>query len=267
MAAPADEPATSPDGPATEADEPATSPEEPATEPAATEAVAHGEQAVSGTVTGTHRDTAAVDGAAQAITEVASGGKPAKRHAFLEHVWLVDVPADEGASLVVDAAATPGGDGFSFSVSADGGSWTHVLTVAAGSSGTHSATLPGGVGGTVQVRVVDGVRQAGESVLDTISIDRLAVRSGAGATTPPAEAPATTAPAIQLTATGWKEQGRHVVELRWTGATDVVVHRDGTRAAVSGSSWTDRTGATGSASYTYRVCAGTTCSADVTVTF
>jgi len=67
-------------------------------------------------------------------------------------------------------------------------------------------------------------------------------------------------------------QGREVVNLSWTGATNVDVYRTppgGVIATVNGNSYTDSTNARGHGSFTYQVCnAGTqTCSNQVTVTF
>lgn len=80
-----------------------------------------------------------------------------------------------------------------------------------------------------------------------------------------------TASTITLTASGRKVQGSHVVDLSWTGATDVVVHRDQLPVAtVSGSNYSDATGGKGTGSYTHWVCTAadqTVCSNKVTTTF
>jgi outer membrane protein assembly factor BamB len=78
---------------------------------------------------------------------------------------------------------------------------------------------------------------------------------------------------ITLTARGKKVDGTNTSRLSWSGAasTDVDVNRDGTVIATvpNTGSYTDSTGTTGRASFTYKVCeAGTqTCSNEATVRF
>src|SRR5438128_780148 len=78
---------------------------------------------------------------------------------------------------------------------------------------------------------------------------------------------------ITLSAAGRKVGGINTVRLRWSGATstNIDVDRDGIviAAVPNTGTYTDSTGDTGRARYTYKVCAaGTlTCSNDVTVTF
>jgi PQQ enzyme-like repeat protein len=78
---------------------------------------------------------------------------------------------------------------------------------------------------------------------------------------------------ITLTARGYKVQGRHWIDLAWSGATsnNVDIYRNGTRIITVPNTgvYTDSTGGHGHATYTYKVCnAGTqTCSNQVTVTF
>src|SRR5262249_14986762 len=79
---------------------------------------------------------------------------------------------------------------------------------------------------------------------------------------------------ITLTARGYKAQGRHQVDLAWSGATSstVDIYRNGTLIVTVPNNpgfYTDSPGGRGHATYAYRVCnAGTqTCSNQVTVTF
>ena len=321
--------------------------------------VASGEQPVAGTVSGSYEDTHRNDdGAAEQITEVASGGRPAQRQSLLEHVWTVPVTGGTSVTLFVDASTTAmaDGDGFAFAYSSDGGaSYTSVLTIPAGTDGVHSASLPPRGSTTLQVRVTDTDRTEGNATLDTVAVDHLFVRSESGTASTPAvpagfsatassatsstltwtdvdgehgyelersadggnswsavaslgvdatshsdsglaaettygyrlrahnsagpsawtEASVKTpaASSISLTTTGRKVQGSHVVELSWTGATKVVVYRDGNPLwSWPGSSYTDETGGKGTGSYTHQVCtsedpATQVCSPEVVTTF
>jgi len=79
--------------------------------------------------------------------------------------------------------------------------------------------------------------------------------------------------AIQLRASGRKVGGINTVRLTWSGATsnNIDVYRNSVLLTTvpNTGTYTDSTGDTGRARYTYKVCAaGTlTCSNDVTVTF
>ncbi len=100
----------------------------------------------------------------------------------------------------------------------------------------------------------------------------LAVTDNGGATGTTSQQVTVSAPTggIALTATGYKVKGRNTVDLAWTGASNVHVYRNGSSiATVSGTSYTDSTGARGGATYSYQVCATgtTTCSNTVTVVF
>jgi hypothetical protein len=76
-----------------------------------------------------------------------------------------------------------------------------------------------------------------------------------------------------LSARGYKVQGRHAVDLSWSGAagSNVDIYRNGVVVGTTGNDgfYTDSPGGRGHATYTYMVCqAGTqTCSNQVTVTF
>jgi hypothetical protein len=87
--------------------------------------------------------------------------------------------------------------------------------------------------------------------------------------------PTPTPAGITLVAHGYRVQGRHVIDLSWTGATsgNVDIFRNGTLIATvpnTDGAYTDSTGDTGGhASYTYEVCeaSSTNCSNEVTITF
>jgi hypothetical protein len=94
----------------------------------------------------------------------------------------------------------------------------------------------------------------------------------ATATATPTSTPTPT-PGITLTARGYKVQGRHTVDLSWSGASSstVDIYRNGAFLTNTGNDgfYTDSPGSRGHATYTYRVCNGgtQTCSNNATVTF
>ncbi len=85
--------------------------------------------------------------------------------------------------------------------------------------------------------------------------------------------PTPTPGSITLTASGRRVQGRHTVDLSWSGsnAANIDIHRDGVVIATvpNNGAYRDIIGAGGNARYTYKVCdAGTSnCSNEVTVRF
>lgn len=175
--------------------------------------VASGEQAVSGTVSGSYLDTTGADGATETITEEEDGGRPSLRTSYLEHVWAVSVTGGDAVTLFVDAVASASGDGddFAFQYSVDGGAtYRPALVVPAGGSGTYSTELDPSTSGTVHVRVLDSNRTQGARTLDHISVDHLFVRSEAGSTTAP-DAP-TSFTAITTSSTA--------VDLAWSDVAD-----------------------------------------------
>ena len=146
--------------------------------------VASSETLVVGVVSGTFASTASDDGVAESITEIESGGKPAKRYSYLEHRWSFNISAGLVSTTVYanawSNATSTDGDTFNFQYSTNGGStWSTVLfSVSSTSNGNvQSASLPAGTSGTVIVRVVDSNRVAGKRTLDKIFIDRLYIRA------------------------------------------------------------------------------------------
>ena len=229
------------------------------TAPTYTDATASGEQAVSGTVSGTYVDTTAGDGTLESITEVEDGGRPSQRTSLLEHVWTVPVPSGGSTvTLFVKGAASSSGDGddFVFAYSLDGGStYTDAVTFPAGASGTYSASLPTTTSGDVRVRVRDVNRAKGANALDRISVDHLWIRTDSTTTASAPSAPSS----VSATATS-----ATTIDVAWAD----VDGEDGyelERSSDSGATWTHvakvgvgvlgyaDSGLIGSTAYTYRV--------------
>ena len=76
---------------------------------------------------------------------------------------------------------------------------------------------------------------------------------------------------LSLSANGYKQRGRHHIDLTWSGATSnkVDVYRNGSRITTTNNdgAYTDNTGRRGGATYTHRVCeAGTSVCSNTTTT-
>ncbi|MEQ8820118.1 MAG: family 10 glycosylhydrolase [Sumerlaeia bacterium] len=190
----------------------------------------------AGTIaSGSYVSTQSQNDVSQVLREGESGGKPASRTSLLSHTWQLSVPTGSGYTLSVDAhrAANSEGDDFVISWSKDNASYTPAITITASSDTDtyQSYIFPQDVSGTLYIRIEDTNRTAGQSALDTVSIDHLYVvsaASGGSDTTPPA------AP-TGLAATG----GDASVSLSWNanGETDLAGYTV-SRATTSGGPYT-----------------------------
>ncbi len=153
---------------------------------------ANGESTVGGTVSGNYVSTHVDDGIVETIMERESGGKPSKRHSWLEHQWTFSITAGAAATVYVNAWRSDSGEGdtFDFDWSTNGTTWNPGATVSATSDpGTpQSFGLPGGTGGTVYLRVTDFDQTQGNRTLDAVYVDALRIRVE-NATGEPPEAP------------------------------------------------------------------------------
>lgn len=148
------------------------------------DALADGETAVNGTVTGSFADTQSSDDTVQAIQEIESkGGNPGQRYSFLEHHWTVSVSPGRRLELHVEGFRTTSSDGdaFAFEYSEDGGaSWNPIGLAGLPISDDDTdlvGPLPASLSGPIIIRVVDSLRDPGGLFLDTVSIDELFVRT------------------------------------------------------------------------------------------
>ena len=155
---------------------------------------ADSESPVAGSVEGSYASTFNDDGLPQAITEVESGGKPSRRHSYLEHRWNFNISAGAMATVHANAWSDGSGDGdnFRFEYSTDNGSsFLALLTVSATSSGNlQMATLPGAPSGSIIVRVVDTDRTSAHRETNTIYVDHLYIQVGNPSNDPPNGDPA-----------------------------------------------------------------------------
>lgn len=139
------------------------------------EIVANAETPGGGSVAGSYQDTWLAGGTMESITERLSGGRRPSRYSFLQHTWIFQVPAGI-TTLHLDATSDPSSDGdsFEFSYSLDGNNFFDI------------AQFPTDAMGTVYIRVEDTDQTSGNQLLDTISIDYIAIASEQGTGTPPA---------------------------------------------------------------------------------
>ncbi len=169
----------------------ATSNQATATTPAAPsseQVVALSDQPVAGTVSGSVVATYTNDGVTQSITEIESGGRPNRRHSYLEHRWVFSLPPSTGATVHANAwsNAAESSEGFEFSYSLNGSSYVSMFTLAGGNENSASTyLLPPGAAGTLTIRVTDTDQTRGASVLDTVYIDHLYVEAAFEQVDPP----------------------------------------------------------------------------------
>ena len=131
---------------------------------------------MDGTVTGDYTDTWASDDVYEAITERVSGGKPANRYSYLEHIWTFGTTAGGTFSVEAYHTANTEGDDFVFAYSDDGGeTWTDMLTVIKTADNDATQTYGGIPAGVVDVRVKDLDQTAGNTVQDTIYVDYMSI--------------------------------------------------------------------------------------------
>jgi PKD repeat protein len=174
--------------------------------------VASSETMVAGTIAaGSFADTWTDDGNAEELRERESGGKPARRHSYLEHKWRIDVPAGGSARTFYANAWAPANsenDRFVLAYSTDDVNYVDMFMVSTATDDQNiyqSFSLPEGLSGTVYVRVVDSDQSQGNRTLDKVSVDHLYIRKENAQGVPPV------APSV-LTATA---VGSSQIDLTW----------------------------------------------------
>jgi len=147
------------------------------------EDTANSDIAVSGTVSDSYADTQTSNDTYETITERESGGKPSKRHSYLEHKWTIDVTGGGSVTFYLEAHKTESGEGddFVFAYSTDDSTYTNMVTVTktADDDSCQTYVLPSSLSGTVYIRATDTDATEGNNTLDSVSIDRMCIISDA----------------------------------------------------------------------------------------
>lgn len=147
------------------------------TTPGLGEAYASSETTVHGTVQGSYTNTFDSDNSFEILTEIESGGNPAKnRYSYLEHIWTFEIT---GSALVLHAeayhSANIEGDNFVLSGSFDGVNYTNLITVDSDNEDIYSAEIDGIATGSYYIKVTDTDHTAGKRSLDSFYIDKLSI--------------------------------------------------------------------------------------------
>jgi PKD repeat protein len=224
------------------------------------------ESTAGGTVSGSYTDTFVNDGTAESIRERESGGKPNRRHSWLEHRWTFNIVGGDMATAYVNAWQDPSTDGdyFDFEFSTNGTSWSHGVNVPATSDpGTaQSFALPGVGTGTVYLRAVDTDRSQGNRSLDTVYVDELRIRVENATGEPPDGNPSNlsaTAPTFDRVDLTWTDNITNETGFRIERRMlpDGSFEEKGQAGANAGNQagYTDSNGLVGNTWYQYRVIA------------
>lgn len=235
--------------------------------PSYVDAVSSSESSVSGTVSGNHTAThQSGEGQIQTITETESSGKPSRRRSFLDHRWsFANIRGGVSVSLFATAWAPANNenDDFEIQFSTNGGSsWSSFspsLVISNGTSAGNSqvAVFPDGTKGNIDLRVIDTNSTQGATVLDSVVIDGLFIRTDIDPNDFPPAAPE------NVVATG---RSSTVIDITWSDLSSnergFIIYRsaDGSSWVEAGSAPTDSTSFTDTSgapatTYEYQVAA------------
>jgi len=207
---------------------------------ASNDSFANGDIPVKGTVSGSYTDTHELDSIVQTITERSSGGKPSRRYSYLEHKWTFLVQPGAAVTLFAEvlASVSDDGDAFAFAWSSDDLTYTTMFTVDDSSAPAQSYSLDPTSSGMLYVRVVDTDRTAGTSgLLDSISVDRIFIRTDKAPGDPPVapsdlDADAVSSSEIDLVWTDNADDEYGFSIRRWNGTDWVEVATVGANVSV-----------------------------------
>jgi len=132
------------------------------------------ETAVEGTVSGNYTATFVSDGVGETITEIVVNNTSSA-----EHRWRFNVTGGTIVTFCVNARCTPG-EKWDFQYSLNGSTWTALKNLSRPvydeTEPYETFTMPAGTAGTVWVRLIDADSTAGETALQTASVDEMFFR-------------------------------------------------------------------------------------------
>jgi hypothetical protein len=135
----------------------------------------------SSSVVGGYTETYESDNIYEQITERDSGGRPNRRHSWLEHKWVFNIAGGDSITFFIEAykSVSADGDNFVFAYSTDNSTYVNMLTVTntADDDTQQTYVIPATTSGTVYIRVIDTDRSQGNRSQDTVLIDQMYIRS------------------------------------------------------------------------------------------
>ncbi len=144
------------------------------------DAYASSETVVTGTVVGSRSNTLLNDSVYEQLTEKLLGGK-SSRYSALEHRWTFAATPGKRVVFRVQAHRTTStdGDDFIFAYSTDNVTYQNMVTITAVSDTDSDQyfTLPNTLQGTVYIRLKDKDQTIGKTVLDSLFIDHMLIRT------------------------------------------------------------------------------------------
>ena len=228
------------------------------------DSVASSDWFVSGSIQGNYTATHAVDTQLQTITEVESGGRPSRRHSFMDHRWrFQNVRGGLNLTLYVTgyAPANVEGDDFEIQFSTNGGSsWSSFSPAVVIPNGSDPGsefigTFPGGTQGNVDLRIIDTDDTQGNREFDQVSIDQIFIRTDIDPNDFPPSAPtAVTASVVSSSEVNvtWQDNSSNEIGFYVYRSSDSVNWSQVGNAVADSTSFAD-TSASPATSYVYQI--------------
>ena len=126
-------------------------------------------------------DLLAADNVYEAIQEGLSTGPVKKRYSCLTHTWTINVTGGKSVVFNVQAyhSTSSDSDHFAFAYSTNNVKYVSMLTVTktADDNCMQAFSLPATTKGKLYIRATDTNHSSGKTVLDTLYVDQMFIRS------------------------------------------------------------------------------------------